>query len=258
MMIDLIASLRFSQYWTFSTWMKFGLKYRKTTLGPIWLVVSPALFVIFLGYLFSKVNGSNLDVFVPHLAVGYITWTLLTGFVNGGATVFLRRRSEILQGQMRLTDLVLSEIFANFLQYLHQIIVILAVFIYFRIMPQPSALIALVGVGFILLNGFWLTLFLGIVGARYRDLVEIITAIMRLAFFITPIIWIPKDGAGGVLGAFLVLNPFYHILELVRAPLLGTPIALTTWLVVGGITLIGFLMTSILYKQSARLVPLWV
>ena len=258
MISDLFASLRYSQYWTFSTWMKFGLKYRKTALGPIWLVVSPAIFVGFLGYLFSRVNNSNLEVFVPHLAVGYVTWTLVMGFVNGGATVFLRRRSEILQGQMRLTDIVLSELFSNFLQYLHQIIIIVAVFIYFRVIPPPEAFLSLIGVGFILINGFWLTIFLGIIGARYRDLVEVISAVMRLAFFITPIIWIPKDGAGGILGAFLVLNPFYHFLELVRAPLLGTPIAMTSWLVVAGITLLGFLTTSIIYRQSARLVPLWV
>ncbi len=255
---DFLESFRKNEYWTYSTWLKFGLKYRKTSLGPLWLLVSPALFVAFLGYLFSSVNGRPLDVFMPHLAVGFITWTLISGIINTSAVIFQARRSEILQGEMRLTDLVLAETFSGFLHYLHQLVIIVVVFVLFKIVPDLYSLVSLVGVALILLNSLWITLALGILGARYRDLVEMISAVMRLAFFITPIIWIPVDGAGGVLGAFLVFNPFYHFLDLVRAPLLGAQVAPISWIVVLTITVTGLLVTQLLYKRSSRLVPLWV
>jgi len=255
---DLFLSLRHPQYWVYSTWLKFAMKYRKTSLGPLWLIVGPTMFVVFLGYLFSKVNSSELDVFVPHLAIGYITWTLISGFVTGGSTVFQRKRSEILQGNMRLTDVVLADNFETFLNYLHQIIVIVMVFIYFNLMPDLYSAVSLIGLLFLTINGFWVTVLCGLIGARYRDLVEIVSSVMRICFFITPIIWIPIDGAGGALGNFLIFNPFYHYLELVRAPLLGNSISQITWTVVLSITVLGFFITTIVYNKSSRSLSLWV
>jgi ABC-2 type transport system permease protein/lipopolysaccharide transport system permease protein len=258
MFSDIIASIRNHQYWTYSVWLKFGLTYRKTSLGPFWLVVSPAVFIGFLGYLFSYVNKKPIEVFIPHLSVGYITWVFISGILNAAPTLFVRRRSELLQGQMRLTDIVFSDIFQGLLTYLHQMLVVVAVFLWFSISLTPAAILSLIGLGLIILNAVWVYLVLGTLGARYRDLVEMLTAIVRLGFFITPIIWIPENGQGGVLGAFLILNPFYHFLELVRAPLLGQPIAMINWIVVISITLLGFLFAEILYRRVSRFVPLWV
>lgn len=255
---DFLASLQRPQYWTYSTWLRFALKYRKTSLGPIWLLVGPGLFVVFLGYLFSKVNASALGIFVPHLAIGYITWTLISGYVTDGSTLFQRKRSEILQGNMRLTDIVFADNFETFLHYLHQVIIIVLVFLYFRLVPNLYSLVSLIGLLILLLNGFWVSIVLGLLGARYRDLVEIVTAIMRIGFFITPIIWIPKDGAGGALGNFLVFNPFYHYLHIIRAPLLGNPIPSLTWIVTISVTIIGFFIAAVLYSKSAKSVALWV
>lgn len=255
---DLLLSLKYPQYWIYSTWLKFAIKYRKTSLGPLWLLVGPTLFVIFLGYLFSKVNSSELNVFVPHLAIGYITWTLISGFVTGGSTIFQRKRSEILQGNMRLTDVVLADNFDTFLSYLHQVLVIGMVFIYFKLAPNLYSCVSLIGVLFLLVNGFWVTVLFGLIGARYRDLVEIVSSAMRICFFITPIIWIPIDGAGGALGNFLKFNPFYHYLELVRAPLLGNPISQFSWTVVISLTVIGFFITTIVYSKSSKSLALWV
>lgn len=255
---DLKASLRFPQYWTYSTWLRFALKYRKTSLGPLWLLVSPALFVIFLGYMFSQVNSSELHVFVPHLAIGYITWTLVSGYINGGCTVFLRKRSEILQGNMRLTDVVLADNFETLLHYLHQVTIIVCVFLYFNLIPSLYSLYSILGLMLLIYTGFWVTIILGLVGARYRDLVEIVTSVMRICFFITPIIWIPLDGTGGALGSFLIFNPFYHYLELIRAPLLGNAISQLSMIVVIGSNILGTFVMVVAYSKSARFLALWV
>lgn len=237
--------------------MKFALKYRKTALGPLWVMVSPAMFVGFLGFMYSKVNTVSLDVFVPHLAIGYITWLFISTLVNQGATLFVSRRQELLQGRIVVTDIVFSSIFLSLLQYAQQALIIVAVLIFYQTAFGIYSLVSLVGVFILFLNGLWVTIFFGILGARYRDLAEVVTAVMRLAFFITPIIWIPKDGQGGVLGAFLIFNPFYHYLELVRAPLLGQPIMMISWIVVGTITSVGFILSTLLYKRTARFLPIW-
>lgn len=257
MIKDIWKSIRSPSYWAYSTWMKFALKYRKTSLGPLWVLVSPAMFVAFLGYMYSKVNTVSLEVFVPHLSIGYITWLLISTLVNQGATLFVSRRQELLQGRVVVTDIVFASVFLSFLQYFQQALIFIAVIFYFQAWSGVYSFMSLVGLLLLLINGLWVTVFFGILGARYRDLAEVVTAVMRLAFFITPIIWIPKDGQGGVLGAFLIFNPFYHYLELVRAPLLGNPIAPLSWIVVGVITLIGMTLSTLLYNRTARFLPIW-
>jgi len=142
--------------------------------------------------------------------------------------------------------------------YLHQSIVILGVFIFFKLLPTPYALVSVIGLLLAVLNGLWLSVAFGVIGARYRDLIEVVSAITRLFFFITPIIWMPVDGTGGALGNFLIFNPFYHFMEIIRAPLLGNSISPMSWTVVLCITIFGFMFAAFVHKQAAKKVPLWV
>lgn len=239
-------------------WFTFVVKYRKTSLGPFWLLVAPIIFITLLGALYSRVASVEPEVLVPHLATGFIVWTLIGGFVAQSTTVFQRNRAQILQGSMRLIDIVTVDVMMTVLQFLHQIIIIAAVFLFFGLTVGFYALLSLVGLALLIANGFWLTMAFGILGARYRDLTQIMIAIMRVAFLATPIIWMATGPRGGVFGPFLLFNPFYHFLEIVRAPLLGNSIALSTWLIVLAITVGGFALTGYLRKRFAPLVPLWV
>ncbi len=241
------------------TWLNFLIRYRRTLLGPAWLLVGPALFIGVLGGLFSEVGGIPVGIFIPHLAIGLIVWTLISGFFTSSSTVFQRNRPQILQGGLRFADLVLIDVSTTVLHFLHQLIIIVAVFVIFGLSVGLYALISLIGFVLLIANGVWLTIVFGIIGARYRDLAEIVQAVIRIAFLATPIIWMQSEGGrGGIMGPFLTFNPFYHFLELVRAPLLGIAIAPLSWVVVLSMTALGFVFAQLMYDRFARQVPLWV
>ena len=160
---------------------------------------------------------------------------------------------------MSLLEICSVDVLRTIIQFMHQVLIIFAVFIVFDLPLSPLSLISLLGLGVLILNGFWLTVFFGIAGARYRDLTEVITAIMRIAFLATPIIWLPMErGSDGIMGAFLTYNPFYHYLELIRAPLMGNDIAPVSIAVVLTITSIGGLFTFFFYRRLHFRVPLWI
>ena len=228
-------------------------------LGPVWLLVGPSLFIFFLGQLYAHIGGVTLSDFLPHLTIGLVTWTLISGFVIGSTTVFQRARAQILQGGFSLRDIVLVDVFSTILQFSHQVVLILAVFLVFQLSVTWYAATSLVGLALLIANGIWLTELFGVIGARYRDLSEVMQAIMRIAFLATPILWMPGgSGRGGVMGAFLVYNPFYHFLDLVRAPLMGSPIDPLSWIIVICITLFGFLLSWLVRSRLAHNVALWV
>jgi len=237
----------------------FLLGYRQTVLGPLWLLIGPSLFIALLGLLYAEIGAAEPEVFILHLAIGLITWTLVNGFIVKSATVFLRSRPQILQGEQSLDDIVAVEVTTTLLSFAHQLPIILIVFLIYEIGLNWVALESFLGLSLLVANGVWASYVFGILGARYRDLVEVFNAVMRIAFLATPIIWMPGEGMqGGVMAAFLIYNPFYHFIEIIRAPLLGQSPALLSWSVAIGFTAVGFLAAWILKKCYARLVPFWL
>ena len=245
--------------WLFIAWFQFLVRYRKTMLGPLWLLAGPALFIVFLGRLYGHIGSVSEEAFIPHLTIGLVVWTLISGFAIGSTMVFPAAKPQILQGGMGLTGIVMVHVFSIVMQFAHQIVLIVIVMVIFKLSLSWQALLSLVGLALLVANGIWLTVVFGIIGARYRDLYEVMQAIMRIAFLATPIIWMPgSDGRSGIMGPYLLYNPFYHYLELVRAPLLGKPIAPLSWAVVLSITVVGIMLAWLFKRHFSRHIALWV
>ena len=102
----------------------------------------------------------------------------------------------------------------------------------------------------------WVGLLLGLVSARFRDVPQIVASVVQIAFFLTPIIWKPELLPERAL--LLDLNPFFHFVEVVRAPLLGQMPGLTSWLATLGVTLGGWLVTLAMYRRFHWRIPYWV
>lgn len=241
------------------TWYQFLIKYRRTALGPFWLLIGPTLFIVSLGKLFSHVGSVEVDHFIPHLTIGLVSWTLIQGFVTGSTTVFQRARAQLLQAGLPISSIILVDMGIVIIQFLHQAVLILLVMLYYQCNVSLYTFVSIIGLVFLIANGYWLVTVFGIIGARFRDLSEVTQAIMRIAFLATPIIWMPGEaGRGGVLGAYLTFNPFYHFLELVRAPLLNQPISAISWIVVILTTVCGFFLAYLFHYRYLKQVPLWV
>jgi lipopolysaccharide transport system permease protein len=61
---------------------------------------------------------------------------------------------------------------------------------------------------------------LAYVAARFRDLPHALGLILQAMYFVSPIYFEAKLFRNGGLGALVDYNPIYHLLEIVRAPLL--------------------------------------
>ena len=67
------------------------------------------------------------------------------------------------------------------------------------------------GIALVLVNLTWMALLLGVVCTRFRDMPNIIASILQVAFYLTPIIWMPNllpERAGTML---LDINPFLSL-----------------------------------------------
>lgn len=201
-------------------WFDIRLRYRGSVLGPFWLTLSTAVMVVALGVLYSALFKMELHDYLPWLALSLVLWNTLAGLVGEACTCFTGAEGMIRAMRMPFTLHAARVIVRNCLVLAHNVVVIVAVYAWFDSWPGAAALAALPGFILWLVDGFAICLLLGALCARFRDIPPIVASVMQIAFFISPIIWKPEL-LTGLKRELLFINPFYSLLEIVRAPLLG-------------------------------------
>jgi homopolymeric O-antigen transport system permease protein len=210
-------------------WLDIRLRYRGSMLGPFWLTISTGVMVGALGLLYSTLFKINLRDYLPFLALSQVLWGFLATVVSEACTTFTEAEGVIRSVRMPFFVFSMRALIRNAIALGHNIVVIVVVFAIFSVWPKWEMLIALPGLMVWVVDALALTLMLGAFCARFRDIQPIVNSVMQIAFFMTPVIWKPQQlGPAGI--EKLSLNPFFDLLEIVRGPILGSDIALTTWL----------------------------
>ena len=122
----------------------------------------------------------------------------------------------------------------------------------------PSALLALPGFALLLLNAAWMVLVLAVICARFRDMVQVMQNVMQVLFYLTPLIWSADTLPDRVGAAFIQLNPFFHLISVVRAPLLGGLPAAHSWWLVTAMAVVGWAFALLFFGRYRRRVPYWL
>ena len=257
---DIIDGARASHLWGLLGWRDIRRRYRRSVLGPFWLTISMAMLVAMLGTLYGTMLKVEIADYVPFLALGFVVWTLISGVITDGCAAFISAESIIKQTNLPLSVHVYRTVWCNLLIFFHNSAIFVVVAVLFAIWPGWTGLLALPGLVLLCLNGIWVGLLLGIVSARFRDVPPIVASLVRILFFVTPIIWMPELMPERALMLALVLdfNPFFHFVELVRVPLLGQAPELVSWLAASGITLGGWLLAFELLRRYRRRIAYWV
>src|SRR5262249_17760674 len=148
--------------------------------------------------------------------------------VGEGCSCFTSAEGMILALRMPLFLHALRTLVRNVLVLAHNVVVIVLVYVYFAIHPGWDAFLALPGLAVWVVHSLAICLPLGSFCARFRDIGPIVGSIMQIAFFLTPVIWQPEQL--GDSQYTLDYNPFFALLEIVRAPLLGHIASQAVWI----------------------------
>ncbi len=253
-------SLRNPEFWALSSWLDIIVRARKSRFGILWLLAPSIVYVFGLGSFFAGMQpqGSTAGFFA-HVALGAMVFRTLMASVISSANVFHASASFIMDGHMRLTDYVLESLakaFFDMCMYLP--VVVVALVLFGDISPQGMA-VALPALAVVYLNALWMSALFALVGARFPDFGQLLNTISVFLFLLTPIIWYADSmPASSMRGQFMRLNPFFHLVEIVRAPIMGDVVEASTLWSVAGMSVIGLLVATLAYRRYARYVPLWI
>ena len=255
-LFDLVQGVRAHHLWYLLGWRDIRQRYRRSVLGPFWLTLSMGALVSALGFLYGMLLQVEIAEYVPFLALGFIVWALISGVITDGCQVFINAESIIKQVGLPLSVHVYRLLWRNLLILFHNALVFVVVAAVFGVWPGWAGLLALPGLVLLCLNGIWAVLLFGIVSARFRDVPPIVASIVRICFFVTPIIWMPELVPQRAV--VLEFNPFYHLVEVVRAPLLGEVPGLSSWIAVLSMTIGGWVLAFAFFRRYRWRIAYWV
>jgi ABC-type polysaccharide/polyol phosphate export permease len=255
---DIVEALR--QYQIF---ISLGLqdvltRYRRSRVGAFWLTINMVVMIGVLGFVFANLFRAPISNFLPSLSVGIVVWGFLSGLVADGCLSFVSASETILQVKMPLTIHVLRVAWRNIIIFMHNLIIVPVVFFYFSKDVSWVAILSLVGFIFVVLNAVWIMLILATICTRFRDLTQIIQNAMQVIFYATPIIWSIDMLPDRYEKSIVNVNPFYHMLNLIREPLLGNVPSMETWIFIIIMTIIGWSFSLFFFSRYYKRVAYWL
>jgi lipopolysaccharide transport system permease protein len=233
-------------------------RYRRTIIGPFWTTLSLAIFIGSMSLLFSQLWKTDIATFLPFFSSGFICWVFISSIITESSTAFIVVESLLKQVCLPFSIFAWLVVLRNLLVLAHHSIVYFFIVLIFSVPINLNLLLTIPALLLLCLTGFWVSIFMGTVCARYRDLQQVINSLLQISMFVTPIFWPTSQLAGNKALQFLNFNPLYHYISIVRLPLLGQAPSLINWLVVISITVIGALLTFFFFARQRRKLIFWL
>lgn len=193
-----------------------GDQHRRTTLGPLWLLVNYLLFAATFIFLF---NPNPADLTYPvYVATGLLVWYYLMEALSLAAGLFQREEAFIRGTTLPMSVYIMRTALQCLIRAIYALVGCVIILILAGIPPTLTWFWALPGLALVVLVTPALITVFAFTGAFFPDSNFLVSNFMRVGMFITPVFW---SGAGetGLRGALYYFNPFTYFLEIVRHPL---------------------------------------
>jgi lipopolysaccharide transport system permease protein len=254
---DLVEAARHWRLIVHLAWQDIRQRYRRSMLGPLWLTVSVAVQIGSLGLVYGELFHADLQVYLPHLAIGLTVWGVFATTINDSCLCFIAGESFLKQVALPKAIFPARVVLRSLITFAHDVVILVIVLAIYSPPPFVGVLLSLLGLAIFAFNGLWMGLLFGMASARFRDLAPIVASVMQVAFFLTPVMWLP-GAIHGRLAELLALNPFAAFLSIVRDPLFGQAPSMLSWSIVIAVTVIGWVLAFVMFARFRGRVTYWL
>lgn len=172
--------------------VKSGLKaeHRNSYLGYFWWLLDPLLGILIYYFLMVVILERGGENFAVYLAIGLVVWRWISASINSSAKSILRYSSIINQVYLPKSIFPLSFTITQVFNFAFGLVVIAIFLVFNGVIPGWEIVylpfIVLVTITFLMAVGF----VLGYFTVFIRDIDNLLTHIIRLFFYASPIIWV--------------------------------------------------------------------
>jgi lipopolysaccharide transport system permease protein len=207
-------------------WMHLSLadlrsRWRGSFFGILWTLIQPVATTLLLALVFGKIFHTPIREYAPYILSGMVVWDFIIASATAGSLSFVQADAYIKQCKQPLAIYTLRTVLTNLVVLaLASVGLIVWVLV---VMPENFGWtwIAAASIFPILVLAAWpLATLLAYFATRFRDLPHALGLVFQAMWFVSPIYFEADTFRKGGLNALVDDNPIYHLLQIVRAPLL--------------------------------------
>jgi lipopolysaccharide transport system permease protein len=253
---DFIRGVLLFRLAAFLAWDDIRRRYIRTLLGPLWIVITTGVWFSAMGIVMVNLFDQNLQDYLPFIASGLLVWLFISTSIVEGTQVLIAAASLISSFPIPIFTHYLRFLLRNGIIFLHNAVILLVVICLYP--PHPDAAMWLVIPGFLLDAGILLgvAIILSFMNLRWRDTNLLVLSAMQVLPFVTPVFW---DKPMLRQHKWIAdVNPFYHMIEIVRAPSLGRAPAALSWEVTMAAAILSLSIAAFLFMRYRHRVIFWL
>ncbi len=201
-------------------------RYLGSSSALLWIVVHPLITLLIYNFVFGVLFKSRIpdlpdEAFITYLAIGLWPWMAFSESVLNSITAVVSRKDLLGKVKIDLRHVILAGTTANFILHGVGFIAILLVLTAFgRLTPSWDLILLIIPLLMLFILAVALSFIFSAFYVFYRDLKQIISALLPLLFFCTPIIYswsvVPEKAK-----SYFMMNPLLPVFTFIHELVFG-------------------------------------
>lgn len=223
---DVKGGIRLYRVWVALASEDIGDQHRRTILGPIWLLLS---YLIYIGAFMVVFGGkSAIPNFVGYVSIGMLIFMFLQEVMLQSVLLFSREEGFIAGTTLPFSVYVMRLTMQSVIRSGYSTLGCLGILFLSGTPVTLEWLWALLGLCIILISTPALITVFAMGGAFFPDLQYVVSNLIRVSMFLTPIFWVSSSGLSEKL---YLWNPLTHFIDIVRTPIIDGVVPLRSFAV---------------------------
>ena len=211
----------------FLVWRDVKVRYKQTALGAAWAIVQPALMLIVFTVCFGRI--AHIDTGIAHYALftylGLTPWYFFSNSISASGNSVVNSERLVSKVYFPRLCVPFATVGASVVDFGMAFILVLALLVFYRVMPNWQILMLPVVVANLILLALGMGTMLSALNVQYRDFRLAVPFMMQVWMYSTTTIYMmPTDSDKRVPSALhqiLALNPLAGLISNFRACLMG-------------------------------------
>lgn len=226
-------------------------RYKRSFLGVIWTLLNPLLMMTILTIVFSSFFHT-VDHYPAYVLNGIIAWNYLS------STTLASMQNMVLSGALLSRIYVPKSVFAvsaagtGLVNLGLSVIPLLIIALVIGVKIKLTVLAMIPAAIILIMFALGVSLLLQTAAIFFADMIPVYEVFITLWFYATPVLY-PVDMIPSKWEVIFKLNPMYHIIRVMRAPLFeGVIPGWETWAVAGLSAVVIFIVGSLVFTAKSR------
>ncbi len=201
----------------------FKRKFAGSYFGAMWAFVQPlmTILVYWFAFQFGFRSGDVGEVpYVLWFLAAIVPWLFIAESISASSNCFIEYSYLVKKVVFNIDILPMTKILSSFIIHASFLVLVLIIYLFFGIWPTFKLIQIIYYAICAIMLTFSISLIFASVIVFFRDLSQIISTVLLIGMWITPIAW-NVDYFSGPIQYLLMLNPFFYIVEGYRDSFMG-------------------------------------